>query len=323
MRAVRYHRFGGPEVLAVEDVPEPVPGPGEIGVRVLAASLNPLDWKIRDGHLRFVPVLSRPPRGTGCDFAGEVVAIGGACGERHVGEIVFGSLNPFARDGSCAEFLLCAADRVVPVPPGVDPESAATLPIAGGTALQAIDDEARLGAGQSMLLTGAAGGVGHMAVQLAKHRGARVVALCGPANVGFVRDLGADEVVDYTNADLAARHDRFDVVFDAANALTLDHCRPFMKPGALYVGTAGDTASALRTAIDGAFAALGGRVRARNLVLRNGPSSWTRLAHLAADRAFVPYVAQRIGLSEVAHAQARMQTGHGRGKIVVVPGRSP
>jgi NADPH:quinone reductase-like Zn-dependent oxidoreductase len=320
MRAVRYHRFGGPDVLRVEDdVPEPVPRAGEIKVRVLAASLNPLDWKIRAGHLRLVPVLARPPRGTGCDFAGEIVAIGGATGERHVGEIVFGSLDPFGRQGACAEFLTIAASGVVPVPAGVAPEAAASLPVAGGTAMQALEDDARMRRGQSMLLTGAAGGVGHFAVQLARHLGVRVVAMCGPSNVEFVRGLGADEVVDYTTADLASRHDRFDLVFDAANALSLARCRSLMKPGALYLGTAGSTGAAIGTAIDGVLASLGGRVRARNFTLRQNAATWRRLAAHAAAGVLVPHVSARVDLAGVADAQARMQTGHGRGKIVVAP----
>jgi NADPH:quinone reductase-like Zn-dependent oxidoreductase len=319
MRAVRYHRFGGPDVLRVEDIAEPVPCAGEVKVRVLAASLNPLDWKIRDGHLRLVPVLARPPRGTGCDFAGEIVATGGTTGERHVGEIVFGSLNAFGRDGACAEFLAIAADRVVPVPAGIAPEAAAALPIAGGTAVQALEDEGRVAKGQSMLLTGAAGGVGHFAVQLARYLGVRVVAVCGPANVDFARTLGADEVVDYTTDSLSSRHDRFDLVFDAANALSLTQCRPLMKPGALYLGTAGSAGAAMRTAVDSLFAALGGKVRARNLTLQASATLWGRLARYAAAGVLVPHVAERIGLADVAPAQARMQTGHGRGKIVVVP----
>jgi len=319
MRAVRYDHFGGADVLRVVDVPEPVPGAGEVKLRVLAASLNPLDWKIREGHMRLVPILARPPRGTGCDVAGEIVAIGGGAGERHRGEIVFGSLWPFGREGSCAEFVVVGADRVVPVPKGVDPEMAAALPVAGGTAVQALEDDAAVKPGQRALLTGAAGGVGHFAVQLCRHLGVHVVALCGPANVEFVRTLGADEVVDYTQSSLTSRFDRFDLVFDAANALSLAACRPLLKPGGLYLGTAGSVGVAMRTAIDGLFAALGGAVHARNLGLRANAAMWRRLGAYASSGVLRPHVSARIGLDDVASAQARMATGHGRGKIVVVP----
>ena len=167
MRAVRYDRYGPPDVLAVVDADEPVPRAGEVKVRVVAASLNPLDWKIRDGHVRLLPMFERPPRTTGTDLAGDIVATGGGPGPRHVGERVFGSLSPFGRAGSCAEFAVIAANRVVPIPDGVDYDVAAALPIAGGTAVQALVDDAKLLAGQRVLITGAAGGVGHFAVQVA------------------------------------------------------------------------------------------------------------------------------------------------------------
>jgi len=218
VRAIRYRSFGPPEVLEVVDVDAPEPAAGEIKVRVAAASLNPLDWKIRDGHLRLVPVLARPPRGTGTDFAGEIVAIGGGPGPRHVGERVFGSLSPFGRQGSCAEFITVPAHHAVAVPQSLTFEQAATLPLAGGTAVQALADDARLTAGQRVLVTGGAGGVGHFAVRFAKHLGAHVSATCGPSNVEFVSGLGADRVIDYTRTDVLACGETFDLVFDAVRA---------------------------------------------------------------------------------------------------------
>ncbi len=178
MRALRFERYGTPDVLRVEDVSEPLPRPGEAKVRVHAVSLNPLDWKVRAGDLRFIPLFRGPPRGLGCDFAGEIVGIGGGATERHVGERVLGSLLPFARDGALADFILVAYDRLLPIPDGIDDSVAAALPIAGGTALQALIDEAGVVAGQRVLINGAAGGVGHFAVQIAKHLGTHVVGVC-------------------------------------------------------------------------------------------------------------------------------------------------
>src|SRR6516162_1405880 len=136
MRALRFDRYGSSDLLRVEEVSEPVPRAGQAKVRVRAAGLNPIDWKIRAGDLRLVPLFKGPPRGLGCDFAGEVVAGGGGATERHVGERVFGSLAPFAREGALAEFLVVAYDRILPIPDGVDEAVAAALPVAGGTALQ-------------------------------------------------------------------------------------------------------------------------------------------------------------------------------------------
>src|SRR5262249_9153847 len=152
-------------------------------------------WKVRAGDLRFVPIFKDPPRGLGSDFAGDIVGIGGGATERHIGERVFGSLLPFARDGALAEYIAVDYRRMLPIPSrGIDYGEAAALLLAGGTAMQALMDQARVVAGQRVLITGAAGGVGHFAVQIAKHAGAYVVATCSAGNVEFVRTLGADEV---------------------------------------------------------------------------------------------------------------------------------
>jgi NADPH:quinone reductase-like Zn-dependent oxidoreductase len=321
MRAVRYDRFGPPDVLHVADVPERAPRAGELRVRVLAASLNPVDWKIRAGHVRFVPLFARPPRTTGCDFAGEIVGTGGGAGPRHVGERVFGSLSPFGRDGSCAEFLVVAAARVTPTPAALADDAAATLPIAGGTALQALADDAAVGPGRRVLITGAAGGVGHFAVQVAKHLGAHTVATCGPGNVEFVRTLGADEVVDYTLPDCLSRvGGGFDVVFDVAESIGWRRSRDLLVRHGLYLATGGSTASAVETSVAGVVAPFLAGVRARTFVLEGGPKMNERLAELAAAGVLKPHIARRVPLDEVAEAQRAMETGHGRGKIVVAPG---
>lgn len=319
MRAVRYDRFGPPDVLHVIEVPDPVPAAGELLIRVDAASLNPLDWKIRDGHLRLLPVFARPPRITGTDFAGRIVGIGGGAGPRHVGERVMGSLSPFGRAGSCAELLVVAAPRVTPIPDALTDEVAAALPLAAGTALQALADDAKVVAGQRVMITGAAGGVGHFAVQIAKHLGAQVVATCGSGNVEFVQALGADVVLDYTEPDYLARVGApCDVVFDVAEAIGVSRAKDLLVRNGLYLGTGGSASSALGTAFAGAFAPLAG-MRAQTFVLRSSPELHQRVVALAAAGQLVPTITRRVGLDEVADAQASMQTGHGRGKIVVLP----
>ena len=172
MRAIRYHSYGPPDVLRIEELPEPSPGAGQVKVRVQAAGLNPIDWKIRAGHLRYIPIFRSPPRGMGTDFAGEIVGVGPGPNARSVGERVVGSVLPFGRDGTLADFLVVSDQRVLPIPQDLDAVEAAALPVAGGTALQALTDEAHVGPGQRVLITGAAGGVGHLAVQIAKHLGA-------------------------------------------------------------------------------------------------------------------------------------------------------
>ncbi len=319
MRAVRYERFGSPDVLEVADIAEPVPAAGEVKVKIFAASLDPLDWKIRAGHVRFIPMFARPPRTVGVELAGDIVGVGGGPGPRHVGERVFGSLSPFRRDGSCAEYAAIAANRVVPIPEGLSYEQAAATPVAGGTAVQALIDDARVVAGQRVLIIGAAGGVGHLAVQVAKHLGAYVVATCGTANLDWVRELGADEVVDYAKDDVTQRSDKFDLVFDAADAIGWQRARSLLVRGGLYLGTGGSASSAIGTALGGLLTPMLNGTRAQTFVLEDGGRSCARLAELLAAGVIKPHVAHRVTLEQVADAQRRMERGHGRGKTVVLP----
>jgi NADPH:quinone reductase-like Zn-dependent oxidoreductase len=317
MRALRYDRYGGPEVLQVVDIAEPVPKAGEVKVRVHAASLNPVDWKIRAGHVRFLPMFRSPPRTLGCDFAGEIVGVGGGPISHYAGERVFGALFPFGRDGTLAEYVVAGPGRLATIPDSVSYEQAAALPTAGGTAHQALADEARLVAGQRVLITGAAGGVGHFAVQIAKHIGAHVVAVCSAGNVEFVRGLGADEMIDYAREDFTRRNDRFDVVFDAACASSFSAARPVLTDGGVYLNTGGHGAAVASTLLGACVARFTSRQRAVAVTLRSGTARWTQIAELADKGVLRAHVERAIALEEVAEAQRAMETGHGRGKIVV------
>ena len=324
MRALRYDRFGPPAVLYVATVPTPDPGPGELSVRVAAAGLNPLDGKIRAGTLRWLPVLERPPRGTGTDFAGTVEKVGAGVTGFAPGDHVFGSLSPLARQGTFAEVVVVRPDRIAAVPPGVTLETAAALPVAGGTAVQALTDDVQLRAGQRLLVTGAAGGVGGTAVQYARHLGAFVTGVCSAANADAVRALGADAVVDYATTDWTAGDGagpgtvRHDVILDAACATDFVRARRVLAPDGSYLSTLG-THAAVGAMLRGRIAALGTRQRCIGVTLKGGAAAWERLIGLAASGAIAPAIARRIRLEEVAAAQAAMATGHGRGKTIVVP----
>lgn len=317
MRAVRYDRYGPPDVLHVADIELRAPRAGEVTVRIEAASLNPLDWKIRAGHMRLLPMFASPPRTTGVDLAGVIVATGGGPGPRHVGERVFGSLPAFGRDGSCAQFAVIAAHRLAAIPEGASNETCAALPISAGTAVQALVDEAPLAAGQRVLINGAAGGVGHFAVQVAKHLGAHVVASCSAKNVEFVRSLGADDVLDYASAGIASAGP-FDVIFDVADALGWQRASTMLVRGGTYVSTTASAASAASTMVARVAAPLSGK-RARALVLNDGGASCARLAQWVARGILRPHVANRVTLDGVADAQRRMEAGHAAGKTLVLP----
>jgi NADPH:quinone reductase-like Zn-dependent oxidoreductase len=320
MRALRYHRYGSPDVLQIDELPEPSPGADEAKVLVRAVALNPIDWKIRAGHVRYVPLFRSPPRGVGVDFAGEIASVGGGATRRRVGERVLGSLSPFGREGSCTDYVVVPYDRLSPIPEGIDDFQAATLPIAGGTALQALDDDAQadeLEEAGRVLITGAAGGVGHFAVQIAKYFGLHVVAVCSARNADFARLLGADEVIDYAKEDFTLREDRFDVVFDAACASSFEQSRRVLTTSGCYINTSGDAASLVGTIGAAVFARLTSRQRAIPFALRNAPGVWNRLLDFVKRGVLRPHIERTIPIEDVAAAFRAMETGHGRGKIVV------
>lgn len=317
MRALRYDRYGSPDVLRVGEVPEPSPAAGRAKIRVRAVGLNPLDWKIVAGRMRFAPMFRSPPRGVGCDFAGEITGVIGGATPLRAGDRVFGSLLPFARDGACSEYLSVPYDRLVALPAEVDDVQAAALPIAGGTALQALTDDVHVLPGQRVLITGAAGGVGHFAVQIAKHLGAHVVGVCSATNIDFVKGLGADRIIDYAEDDFTRGENGFDVVFDAACASSFAASRRVLTQSGSYINTSGDAASLISTTAGALLARMTSRRRAIAFMLKNHPPIWLRLLDLVRRGMLRAHVERVVAIEEVAEALRTMETGHGRGKIVV------
>ncbi|WP_433087972.1 NADP-dependent oxidoreductase [Dactylosporangium sp. CA-052675] len=207
MRAVSQRAFGGPEVLEIIQTGRPMPGAGEVLVRVRAASINPADWKRRAGLLpRFGP----PPFTLGLDLAGTVAAVGGPS-RFHPGDAVYGVSLP---QGSHAEYVTVAEQSLAPVPANLDLTHAAAVPTAALTAWQALIQVAQVKPGQRVLVHAAAGGIGHLAVQIAKAHGAYVLGTASTAKHDFLEKLGIDEAIDYTSTDFAeAAHD-IDAVID-------------------------------------------------------------------------------------------------------------
>jgi NADPH:quinone reductase-like Zn-dependent oxidoreductase len=191
MKAVRAHQFGGAEVLKFEDVPKPSPKDGEVLVRVMASSVNPIDWKFREGFFKELPL----PFTTGGDFSGVVDAIGGGVTDFKVGDAVFGCAP--GSMGAHAEFLVAPASTIALKPTSLDHLQAASVPLTAFTAWQALFDNGKLAAGQRVLVLGASGGVGNFAVQFAKNANAKVSGTASTEQVERVRGLGADPVIDY------------------------------------------------------------------------------------------------------------------------------
>jgi NADPH:quinone reductase-like Zn-dependent oxidoreductase len=303
MRAERIHAFGGPDVLRLEEVQTPQPGPGELLVRVHAAGVNPADWKMREGkygHPQLPSILGR-------DFSGVIESLGPDVKMFRVGESVFGCAAE--KSGSYAEFAIAPVSQVAEKPDGLDHVQAAALPIAALTAWQALFDRAQLQAGQRILIHAAAGGVGTFAVQLAKWKGAYVIGTASAQHLNFVHRLGADEVIDYQASRFEEVAGPVDVVLDAIAGDTQERSWRVLKPGGILV-------SLLQPPSEQAAAAAG----ARGALLRFDSSRSDELARIgdlvAAGRIKV-IIEKVLPLSEAAKAHQLSQAGHAVGKIVL------
>lgn len=312
MRAAMFDEYGPPEVLYVGTVPKPVAGPGEVLVRVHGTSVNGGETAGRAGKLKLVTGRKFPQR-MGIDFAGEVTALGSPHPGLQVGDRVWGAL-PRGRFGSAAEFVAVRARQLSLVPAGLDLVEAAALP-AGTTAITALRDQARLKAGERLLVRGASGGIGHVAVQLGRAWGAHVTALAGAKNLDLVRDLGADEALDYAvtgPADLGL----FDVIFDSAGTDPSAY-RRLLAPGGRMVSITFDSrAMASSIAYILASTVYGSR-RVRFFSGNPTHRLFADLAELVASGAVRPVVDTVRPLADIAGAHRALEAGGVRGKHLV------
>jgi NADPH:quinone reductase-like Zn-dependent oxidoreductase len=303
MRAVRFHEYGPPSVLVVDDIDRPEPKAGQVLIQVHAAGVNPIDWKIRAGYLKqYMPVAL--PHTPGLDVAGSVVSVGDDVTNYAVGDRVFGR-----GAGTYAEYAVAPITTIAHIPEGVSFEQAATLHVGGVTAWLGLFDSAHLEAGQRVLVQGGAGGVGAIAVQLAHWKGAYVIATASTANVDFVRSLGADEVIDYTSVNVEDAVRDVDVVLDTVGGDVTAHSWSALKPGGILVTVVG-TADADIASKRGVRTAAVGHPAATSPYLEE-------LGALVASGAVQPEIQRVYPLDEAAAAQAASETGHGRGRILL------
>jgi NADPH:quinone reductase-like Zn-dependent oxidoreductase len=321
MKAIRYERYGPPEVLELRDVDIPAVGDDEMLVRIRAASVNPLDWHFMRGapyFMRAMSGLSRPKETRlGVDLAGHVDTVGRNVTTFQPGDEVFGH-----KVGAFAEYVSIRADRTVQrKPANLTFEQAAAVPVAAFTALQALRDKGRVREGHRVLVNGASGGVGTFAVQLAKAFGAEVTGVCSSRNVDLVRSIGADHVVDYTREDFTEPGPRYDVMIDVAGNRKLSDVRRVLAPKAVLVGVGGPKGGNWVGPLPGTF----------KLMLVSpfvSQTTGSMLAHGNRDDLAVlrdlleagrvtPVIDRTYPLSEVPDAIRYVEEGHARGKVVI------
>jgi NADPH:quinone reductase-like Zn-dependent oxidoreductase len=308
MQAVRMHEYGGPEVLRLEEAPRPDPASGEVVVRVHGAGINAMDWKVRAGLLREA-IPHTLPLVPGWDVSGTIEWMGpGVRGFEH-GDEVFTRLD-VRRDGAYAEYVTAAAEDLARKPRIIDHLHAAAVPLAGLTAWQALFEpgNARLSAGQTVLIHGAAGGVGHFAVQLAKWKGARVIATGSQGNEGFLRELGADLFVDHTSARFENAARDVDVVLDTVGGEAQARSWAALRPGGVLVTT---------VALELPEQARQRDLRSSQVQTRTVVSQLHELGGLIDAQVVRPVLSRIFPLAQARRAHELIEAGHVRGKLVL------
>ena len=309
MRAVVLREYGGPEVLGVEDVPAPEPIATEVQVRVHAAGVNPVDFKTRAGG-GMAAVLGEPPVRLGWDVAGVVSEVAPGVTRFRVGDEVFG-MPWFPRQaGAYAEYVTAPSRHFAGKPHPLSHEEAGALPLAGLTAWQIVVDTIQLQSGDDLLIHGAAGGVGHLAVQIAKARGANVIGTARAEQADWLRRLGADQTIDYRSERFEDLVSDLDAVIDLTGAYG-ERSLPVLRPGGMLVSVPSGMPGQLRE-----LAARSER-RATGFLVEPDPVGLAGLSHLIEDGRLEVEVDRAFDLAEAAEAHRAAEAGHSGGKIVL------
>lgn len=308
MRAVVTEAWGGPEVMAEREVERPEPGEGEVLVRVAAAGVNPVDWKTRRSGGLLARKGVEPPVILGWDVSGTVEAVGPGVTRFAVGDEVFGMPRFPGVAGAYAEYVAAPEADLARKPATVGHPEAAALPLVGLTVLQAFR-KAELQPGQTVLVHGAAGGVGSVAVQVAKALGARVAGTASAANQDLLRELGVDEPVDYAAERFEDRVSGVDVVLDTQGGEVRERSWGVLRPGGILVSIVGPPK-------EGEAEAHG--VRGAGIMVRTSGEQLEELARMVDDGALTPVVGATHPLADAAEAHRSLETGHARGKLVLL-----
>jgi NADPH:quinone reductase-like Zn-dependent oxidoreductase len=321
MKAIVYDHYGPPDVLKYEELEKPVPTDDQVLIQVRASSVNPYDWHFIRGtpsFLRlFVGLRAPKSRRLGADVAGVVEAAGRNVTTFKAGDAVFGTAA-----GSFAEYVCASQSSLALKPENLTWEQAASVPIAGITALQGLRDKGKILAGQHVLINGAAGGVGTFAVQIAKSFGARVTAVCSTRNIELVRSIGADQVIDYTRENFILGSQRYDVLFDLVGNHPLPACLRVLEPRGIYIGSGGGgpdrrsielLGSMLYPLVLGPFTTR----KMPGLLAKMKTADLNFLADLMRTGKVTPVLDRTYALKETASAIRYIEQCHARGKVAI------
>lgn len=317
MKAIIYHNYGSPDVLRCEEIEKPTPGDDEVLIKVRAASVNPLDWRLMRGRPLFLRLMIgglRKPKNTrpGRDAAGRVEAIGRNVTQFTPGDEVFG-----ACPGAFAEYVCAVEERLALKPANVSFEDAAAVPVAAITALQGLRDKGQIQRGHKVLVDGASGGVGTFAVQIAKSFGAEVTAVCSTRNLERARSIGAKHAIDYTRKDFTQSGQRYDLIL-AANAYhSIFNYRRALSQNGICVIAGGGWAQMLQAMLLGPLLSLIGSKKTCFLGAKIDKKDLVLLKDFLAAGKIVPVIDRRYPLSDVSEAVRYLEEGHAKGKVVI------
>lgn len=306
MKAVRLYSYGGPEVLKYEDAMRPMIEPDEVLIKVYAAGVNPVDWKIREGYMKERLSLVFPAI-LGGDFSGVVEEVGPDVKRLKTGDEVYGRAD-FIAGGSYAEYAAVKESSTAKKPMTIDHEHAASVPIAALTAWQALFEHGGLEAGQAVLIHGAAGGVGHFAVQLAKWNGSKVIGTGSGSHLPFITEMGADETIDYVSTPFEERVKDVDIVLDLIGGDTQDRSWRVLKKGGILVSTVGIKSPEMADKFE---------VRGQSFMARPDADQLKKIAELIDRGKIYTVVSTIMSLKDAAIAQELSQSKHVHGKIVL------
>ena len=321
MKAIVYHSYGSPDVLKCEEIEKPTPGDDEVLIKVRAASLNPLDWRIMRGVPPILRILFRMPNPSverpgraGRDVAGQVEAVGSKVTQFKPGDDVFGACL-----AACAEYACASESKLAMKPANVTFEQAASVPVAALTALQGLRDLGRLQPGQTVLINGAAGGVGTFAVQIAKFFGAEVTGVCSTRNVDLVRSLGANRVIDYTQEDFTKSGQRYDLILECVGNHSLSECRRVLNPKGICViaGAPKQIGIFLVRALAAPVLSWFVSQKLIMFMAKITKADLATMGELIATGKVTPVIDRRYKLNEVPDAIRYLEEGHARGKVVI------
>ncbi len=319
MKAAIYTSYGPPEVVRVADVEKPVPRDDEVLIKVRAASVNPLDWRIIKGKPRAIRIMARLAKISGrpgVDVAGEVEAVGSKVTQFKPGDAVFGSCR-----AAFAEYACTRESKIAMKPNSVMFEQAASINVVGLTALQGLRNHGKIQSGSKVLINGAAGGVGTFAVQIAKTFGANVTGVCSTRNLETVRSIGADEVIDYTQQDFTTSGRRYDLILDCVGNHSFSECRRVLNSQGRFVmiGAPHDTSviDVLAVPLKALLLSVFVSQKAIPFIAKSSQDDLTLLGELIATGKLKPIIDKSYNLSEAAAAVRHVEEGHARGKVII------